>query len=176
MPAWWHVLVLVASGLWTGSLIFFSFLVAPTVFTALDLENAARFMRVMFPRYYTFQTVLTVALTGFVAIAAGNGDSISRVFHLGRFAVIPVVIGFLCSMIGRRWLTPRVNAARDARALAKPNTPEYAEAQARFDRYHRISVQVNLAAMLAAVTFTVLYAMAASGNLTGKARSLLPGL
>ncbi len=152
MPAWWHMLFLISSGLWLGSLIFFSFLVAPTVFHALDLPNAAKFMRVMFPRYYTFQTILTVALTGLLAFAS-SGAAIDGVFYGGRAAVFPVLVGFVCSTLGRRWLTPNVNEARDARAAAAPESPEFAEAQARFSKYHRISVQVNLAAMVAALTF-----------------------
>lgn len=169
MPAWWHVLTLISSGLWLGSLIFFSFLVAPTVFHSLDLENAAKFMRVMFPRYYVFQVILTMTLTGLVAVAAQEGSSgsaLDRVFHLGKYAVIPVVAGFLCAMTGRRVLTPNVNEARDARAAAAPDSPEFAAAQKRFDKWHKISVQVNLAAMLAAISFLVLYSMAASGGRT----------
>lgn len=168
MPAWWHMLVILSVALWIGPLVFFSFMVAPTVFQSLDMEQAAKFMRMMFPRYYAFQVVVVVALTGFVAVAAGTGKA-ETVFHTGRGAVVPVFIGFLCAMLGRRWLTPRVNEARDLRAAAKPDTSEFAEAQKQFSRYHRISVQVNLLAILSAITFTVFYALASAPRMFGPA-------
>src|SRR5258706_11203367 len=43
---------LVALGLWVGSIVFFSFFIAPTVFKVLKPEDAARLQRALFPKYY----------------------------------------------------------------------------------------------------------------------------
>src|SRR5437867_9422451 len=45
-------LYLVSLALWLGSIIFLSFVVAPTVFKVLKPEDAARLQRALFPKYY----------------------------------------------------------------------------------------------------------------------------
>ena len=46
----WFYLVTLA--VWVGSIVFFSFIVAPTVFKVLKPEDAAKLQRAMFPKYY----------------------------------------------------------------------------------------------------------------------------
>ena len=43
---WFYLLTLVV---WIGTIIFFSFVVAPTVFKILKLEDAAKLQRALFP-------------------------------------------------------------------------------------------------------------------------------
>ena len=62
-------LTLFLISIWVGSIIFFSAIIAPTVFKALDEKNAGIFLRAFFPKYYIrvenqwFSTVLRVRTT-----------------------------------------------------------------------------------------------------------------
>ena len=53
---------------WTGAILFFSFAVAPIIFQVLDAESAAKFVRTLFPRYYTWIAISSVlALASYTA-------------------------------------------------------------------------------------------------------------
>ena len=43
---------LLALAVWIGSIVFFTAVVAPTVFKVLQSDDAARLQRALFPRYY----------------------------------------------------------------------------------------------------------------------------
>ena len=53
------IMGLFATALLFGSMVFFSAVMAPLVFTKLDAETAGRFIRQVFPWYYL--TVITLA-------------------------------------------------------------------------------------------------------------------
>ena len=55
------LVALYLSAVMLGAMVFFSGIVAPTVFTTLEPQPAARLIRRIFPRYY-----LLIILTGFV--------------------------------------------------------------------------------------------------------------
>ena len=47
-------LALIFIGSWSFVIIFFSAVIAPTVFSAVDEKNAGLFLRAFFPKYYYF--------------------------------------------------------------------------------------------------------------------------
>ena len=51
-------LILVLVSIWVGSIIFFSAIIAPTVFKVLDEKSAGLFLRAFFPKYYIFGLVI----------------------------------------------------------------------------------------------------------------------
>ena len=54
---------------WVGSILFFSFAVAPVIFTVLGPEAGGRFVRALFPRYYAWGAIAgAVALPAYVAV------------------------------------------------------------------------------------------------------------
>lgn len=117
--------VLVAASL--GAMLFFSGVIAPTVFQALPEQQAGAFLRAMFPKYFL--------INGAIGLVAG-----------ALLFTQPVAAGLLIAtggaMIAVRYaLIPRINAARDAW------TGGDAAAKATFDRLHRVSVLVNVAEM-----------------------------
>jgi len=57
---------LVALSVWVGSMVFFTVVVAPTVFKTLGAEEAAKLQRVIFPRYYLVGIIC--ALVGIVCV------------------------------------------------------------------------------------------------------------
>jgi uncharacterized membrane protein len=123
-----YVLALTA---WVGSILFFSFGVAPVIFTVLGAESGARFVRALFPRYYAWGVV-----SGAIALPSFLGVPLSFPEYRGpRVAVQAMVIltGILIMLYAGNSLTPALNAARDAGPAE----------HARFVRLHRRAVQLN---------------------------------
>lgn len=106
-----------------GSMLLFVALVAPTVFQVLDPEPAGKFLRALFPRLYTWITILGLT-TGIV---------LSWSSTLGALLLFAVAAGAAYS----NWtLTPQINLARD-RSKAGDHT-----AKARFDKLHGRSTRI----------------------------------
>ncbi len=127
-----------ALGLMLGGMGLFSFLVAPTAFAALKAEDAGRFVRALFPRYYLF--VAACALLASVGLVGAN-PVLSKVM-IGAAAL---------AVLARQVLTPQINALRD-RHLAGD-----AAAGRWFDRLHKASVGLNVAMMGAAAAAFALH-------------------
>lgn len=144
-------------GVWVGSILFFSFVVAPTAFRSLDRANAGLFIQGVFPRYYLFGIICgAITLAGGVATRAMRGD------WAGRSAVTLAIIGamFLTTVYARQGLMPVIERHRGARAAAEEGTEEHDAAQRSFSAGHRASVILNLGVLiLGIVAFLLLAAM-----------------
>ena len=106
---------------WLGSVVFFSFVVAPTVHSVLDKPEAHRLLERLFPRYYAVGMACGAAAV-VTAIAAGSGYLVT----------VPLVVACVLSAYARQVLVPALGAAR-------------AEAdEARFGSLHTMSVRMNL--------------------------------
>ncbi len=115
-----------------GGMVFFSFAVAPQLFSQLGRETAGRFVRVFFPQYYLVMALACVAGAGLLAI-------------LQRFPVEVAVLAAVAFafIVLRRGLQPRLEALRERRAQGD------AAAEARFRQLHGTSMIVNLVQILA---------------------------
>lgn len=116
-----------------GGMVFFSFVVAPQLFSQLGRETAGRFVRVFFPQYYLIMTGAFVAGAGLLAFL--------RSFSLEVAVLAGVAVTFVAL---RRGLQPRLEDLRERRAQGD------AAAEASFRRLHGLSMIVNLAQILAA--------------------------
>jgi hypothetical protein len=137
------IALLATAGLF-GGMVFFSAVLAPLVFTRLQGDTAAGFIRAVFPWYYLF--VLLLSATG--ALAFAWSDALTALVLAGVAAA---------TAFARQVLMPRINRARDA-SLAGA-----AEAHARFARLHRLSVAIN-AVQIAAVALVLVRTAAAIGD------------
>ena len=119
-----------------GSMAFFSCVVAPLVFTELDVATAGRFIRRLFPWYYA--VIATLSLIATLSFAA-------------TLPVDAITMGlvFIGACVSRQILMPGINRQRDAVAQGDIS------AQVSFDRLHRISVIINAAQMIA--VFCILF-------------------
>jgi len=118
MWQYWSNLLVAAN---VGIMVFFTVVVAPTVFTALPPEWSAAYVRKFFPKYFFFLGVTTaVATTG----VNGLGEQLALL-------ACAVVFFFSCF-----WLTPRINLARDNKQSA------------HFKTLHWLSVGLNMAQLL----------------------------
>jgi hypothetical protein len=106
---------------WLGSIILFSFVVAPTVHGVLEKQVAARLLRNLFPRYYALGIVCGLAATA-AGLAAGRDLRLTA----------PLVVATVLTAYARQVLVPALDAARTA-----------ADDDA-FARLHVTSVRMNL--------------------------------
>lgn len=123
-----YVLALTA---WVGSILYFSFGVAPVIFPVLGAESGGRFVRALFPRYYAWG-----ATSGAIALPAFLGVPLSYPEYRGPWVAVEAFLILGCILImlyAGNSLTPAINAARDAGPAG----------EARFARLHRRSVRLN---------------------------------
>ena len=108
-----------------GIMLFFSFVIAPVVFTTLDEDNARKFIRRIFPFYYNVNLAISfIVLLLFLFLSKLGVD-----FYL----ILLITILFA---ISNYLLMPLINKYRDEKQDKK------------FKYTHFISVVINFAQML----------------------------
>lgn len=145
--AFFNAVYLLALTAWVGGIAFFSFGVAPIIFSVLGAEAGGKFVRALFPRYYAWGATagaiaLPAAVCGPLAYPELRGPSVAAQALLilaGTFLM------FYCGNV----LTPAINAARDAGPGGK----------ARFDGLHKRSVRLNGVALLIGLGLLVAFAV-----------------
>jgi len=125
---------------WLGSVVCVSFVVAPVAHGSFSTDEARRFLRPLFPRYYRLG-----ALCGFLALTVVllGRASLSQE-ELARLS-LPVAVALVATLVGGEAILPRL---RDMDG-----------GDARFGRLHQISAMLNtttLAALVLAVAGAVM--------------------
>tara|TARA_B100000989_G_scaffold296115_1_gene278599 strand:- start:1003 stop:1431 length:429 start_codon:yes stop_codon:yes gene_type:complete len=105
-----------------GSMLFFTIIVAPTVFKVLDEKNARGFLRLVFPRLYLWGIILTTLISIFLA----QNSLINLIISL------TVIVGFIFS---REVLTKKINDASDKIRIDK-------SFEKKFKFLHSLSVAI----------------------------------
>ena len=123
-------LTLFLISIWVGSIIFFSAIIAPTVFKALDEKNAGIFLRAFFPKYYIFGIIL-----GFIALILG--------IKAMSLILVSMVVAMIILSIISRLMIPVINAARDMGV----------EGESRFKKLHTLSVFLNILTLIIGLIF-----------------------
>jgi hypothetical protein len=126
--------ILVTISVWSGVIIFFSAVVAPTVFKSLEEKEAGVFLRAFFPKYYNFGILLGIA--GLIYIFF-MGDMDSLLLGLIAFMTILTFSGKL--------MIPVINNARDTAN------------EKLFKTYHLISVLMNVVTLIVGLTLLGIY-------------------
>ena len=108
-----------------GIMLFFSFVVAPVTFTALNEENARKFIRKIFPYYY----IVNLAISVLVLILF----IILKIFSLDFYLILSVAVLFAVSNF---ILMPLINKFRDEKQHKK------------FKQSHFVSVVINFVQMI----------------------------
>jgi len=131
---------LVCVAILSGSMTFFSVVIAPVVFIELDAPTAGRLIRGIFPWYYLVIVILSLFAT--IALAAPR-------------PVDAAVMGFigLAAILSRQLLMPRINRYRDLMLSGTVG------AETTFNRLHRLSVWINLVQLIGVLTVLVRLAM-----------------
>ena len=111
-----------------GIMLFFSFVIAPVVFTSLDEENARKFIRRIFPFYYN----VNLGVSFIVLITFLLSSNIGVDFYI----ILVITILFATS---NYLLMPLINKYRDEKQEKK------------FKYSHFLSVLINFAQMICLV-------------------------
>ena len=80
-----------------GTMLFFSFVIAPVIFKVLDANNAGKFVRKIFPHYYLINLIiLSIVLLLFLYISSVNQDFyitliIAILFAFSLFILMPLI-------------------------------------------------------------------------------------
>jgi uncharacterized membrane protein len=152
---WLYVLTL---AVWIGSIVFFSFAVAPTVFKTLKPEDAAALIRRIFSKYYVIG--IGCAAVGIVCIGLMLADH--------SFSKWPAILSLLLlAGMGatdvwlRQGVMPHMNDLRDRRAAVESSgSPPHEELDREWKALHRLSVQMNGVVLLCGLVlvFLMVYA------------------
>ena len=111
-----------------GTMLFFSFIVAPTTFKVLDENFARKFIRRIFPLYYSFCLI--------VLLITCNIYFFFSIFNYEFYIILILTILFAISLFV---LMPMINKFRDNKLEKK------------FKVTHAISVIINLVQMIGLV-------------------------
>ena len=111
-----------------GIMLFFSFVIAPVVFTTLDEENARKFIRRIFPFYYNVNLVISLIILLTFLFLSKLGIDFYLIFVV---TILFAISNFL--------LMPLINKYRDEKQDKK------------FKYSHFISVVINFVQMICLV-------------------------
>jgi len=123
-------------GILIGSMLFFAITVAPTVFKSLPEEQAGKFLRAFFPRYYLWGLVMAT-ITAAIALMTN--------FYVSLLSCL-IAILFLYA---RQRLMPQINSARD------DNLEGVSGADKLFKKLHLRSVIINGIQLLLLIAISV---------------------
>ena len=141
MVRWlFQFLLTLALSLWVGSIAFFSAVMAPGIFAALERPAAGNLLSQLLPRYYRVGALCGGVALG-VLLLLFLFDSGSRGL---RFFQSALVIFMLAGTLYAGWLLePRVHQLRRERTTA-PSRLQRDEAERRFENLHARSVRLNV--------------------------------
>lgn len=123
-----------------GGMLFFPSVVAPVVFASLPEAQAGAFLRAMFPRYYVFMIILSLAAAVMFQLSQGAVVSVE--------AVLCLIVSVSTFWVRQR-LLPRINTARDAQLAGDVKASE------AFDRGHKLSVVINIVQLVLLVALII---------------------
>ena len=110
-----------------GGMIFFPAVVAPAIFSSLDIKTSGLVLRRLFPNYYLFIIVMSL-IAGFL----GKMTSV---------ATVACIFIFVTTILVRQVLLPKINQWRDEELGGSSDSAK------KFSRSHRLTVILNLIQM-----------------------------
>jgi hypothetical protein len=132
---------LLALGYSVGAIVFFSFVVAPTLFQVLGREQAGDVLAVIFPRYYQ----LGIAAA---AVALATAMTLRRRGPAGGWwtgSCVALALGLAATLWAGVVVEPRARQLRVEMHAAGTGAP----ASEEFGRVHRLAVTLNGGALVA---------------------------
>ena len=123
-----------------GGMLFFPSVVAPVVFASLPEAQAGAFLRAMFPRYYVFMIILSLAAAVMFQLSQGAVVSVEAVVCLSVC---------VSTFWVRQRLLPRINTVRDGQLAGDEKASE------AFDRGHKLSVVINIVQLVLLVALII---------------------
>lgn len=131
---------------WIGSIFFFSFIAAPSIFKVLPSETAGNVVTDIFPKYY-----LVAYICGALAIIAALMLRLMYNHWTGlmfavRIAILAVMLGL--AVYAGSIIRPQAHEARTEMRSLTEESPNYPEIHDKFRSLHRASAIMNSAVFL----------------------------
>ncbi len=145
-------LFLVALVVWLGAVVFFSFVVAPSVFRTFDAPLGGRIVGAIFPNYYRLGYVCGAGLLASSVVFAVAGSA--RLWWGASTLLAAVMLG--ATLYAGLVILPRATALRPQ--VFDPAAPPGAKDE--FDRLHRLAVTLNGIVLAGGVAISVIAARA----------------
>ena len=117
-----------------GGMVFFPAVVAPAIFSSLDIKTSGAVLRRLFPNYYLFIIVLAL-IAGFLG----------KLISIATAACIFIVV---TTVLVRQILLPKINQWRDEELSGNLDSAK------KFSLSHRLTVILNLLQM-ALIVYTI---------------------
>lgn len=130
---------LLSMAIWTGSMIFFSFIGAPAVFKALDRQTAGDVVGEIFPKYFAMGIICClIAIVTLAMMGKMTGYTSEVRIGLGILLVMACLASYSGLVNGPQ--------AREVKRLTRieQDTVKKEELRKQFGKLHGISVMVNL--------------------------------
>lgn len=141
-------ILLMSIVVWVGSLIFFTFFVAPSIFKVLPGELAGELVKSLFPKYWAIGYI-----SGILSLAALLGISfIEKGFPAARILILSLMtaLTFYSGMV----IAPKAEEVREkAKQIQDPVKKE--ELGKEFKKLHFESYAFNMAVLVSGITFVL---------------------
>jgi len=121
-----------ACGTWIGAILFHSGVVAPTTFKGLSGEDAGRFLRALFPKFFVFGLICGALMLASIGIDVAAGAELPTV-------VATLTVGMFVLQAASLAMVPAINRARDEGEVGRR----------RFGQLHLINVLLTLIVLAA---------------------------
>ena len=131
---------------WIGSIFFFSFFAAPSIFKVLPRETAGNVVSDIFPKYYLVAYICggaAIITTLLLRMISGQSGSILFVV---RMSALVIMLG-LAVYAGAVVRPQAVEARTEMRSLTE-ESPNYPASQEKFKKLHARSAIINSAVFL----------------------------
>ena len=146
---WVHV---VALAVWLGSIVFLSFVIAPTLSSAFPPEQRAEFGRIMgliFPKYYLVGYLCGVLLLLSSIVLWRTASGGGRWAAAGLLSAVMLAAALYAGIV----VQPRAHTLR-------PQIASSAAAKSEFDHLHKLAVQLNAGVLVGALVVAAVTASA----------------
>lgn len=127
---------------WVGSIFFFSFFAAPSIFKILPREIAGNVVSDIFPKYYLVTYVCgLVAIIASVSLIVIGGHKITGIHGLRTLGLL-IMLGL--ALYAGQVIRPEAVQARTEMRSASESSPNYPQLHKKFSHLHMRSAIMNL--------------------------------
>lgn len=149
-----NFLLTLSISFWVGSIFFFSFFAAPSIFKILPRETAGNVVSDVFPKYYLVAYICgLVALMSSVALLyIGN----QKIIGLQGLRILGLLIMLGLAFYSGQVIGPKAREVRTEMRASAQSSPEYKELRQKFGNIHMRSAIINLVVFIMGIALVLI--------------------